>query len=283
MTMSSNRTSTQPGLPPPAEVLPAPTGPAARDHIVLSGVTKRFASLAGPALDRVDLAVERGSFFTVIGPSGAGKSTLLRVMAGLVAPDSGSVSVFGEAPAQASRAKHLGWVPQSPALLPWRTVLENVRLPLEVNRRASCEARHPEEILARLGLRQARDMLPEQLSGGMRQRVAVARAFAFAPALLLMDEPFGALDEMTREQAAHLLLEVWQAERPTVIFVTHSVSEAVVLSDEVAVMGEGKLTAPLAITLPRPRPEGIEDTSLFHALTTELRSRLKKAFVAAGA
>jgi NitT/TauT family transport system ATP-binding protein len=284
MTMSSNRTGAQPAVQPrtPAAV-PAPFGPAARDRIVLSGVTKRFPSLAGPALDDVDLAVERGSFFTVIGPSGAGKSTLLRVMAGLVVPDSGSVSVFGEAPAEASRAKHLGWVPQTPALLPWRTVLENVRLPLEVNRRARCEARDPEEILARLGLRQARDMLPEQLSGGMRQRVAVARAFAFAPALLLMDEPFGALDEMTREQAAHLLLEVWQAERPTVIFVTHSVSEAVVLSDEVAVIGEGKLTAPLVITLPRPRPEGIEDTAQFHELTTELRSRLRKAFVAASA
>ena len=282
MTMSSHRTGAQPAAHPrvPAAV-PAPFGLAAPDRIVLSGVTKRFASLASPALDQVDLAVERGSFFTVIGPSGAGKSTLLRVMAGLVTPDSGSVSVFGEAPAEASRAKHLGWVPQSPALLPWRTVLENVRLPLEVNRRARCEARDPEEILARLGLRQARDMLPEQLSGGMRQRVAVARAFAFAPALLLMDEPFGALDEMTREQAAHLLLEVWQAERPTVIFVTHSVSEAVVLSDEVAVIGEGKLTAPLAITLPRPRPEGIEDTAQFHELTSELRSRLKKAFVAA--
>jgi NitT/TauT family transport system ATP-binding protein len=281
MSLSSNRAGAQPATRPLADqVVPAPDGPGGRDRIVLSGVTKRFPAADGPALDHVDLAIARGSFFTVIGPSGAGKSTLLRVMAGLVAPDSGSVSVFGEAPAEASRAKHLGWVPQSPALLPWRTVLENVRLPLEVNRRARCEARDPEEILTRLGLRQARDLLPEQLSGGMRQRVAVARAFAFAPALLLMDEPFGALDEMTREQAAHLLLELWQAERPTVIFVTHSVSEAVVLSDEVAVMGVGKLTPSLGITLPRPRPEGIEDTAPFHELTTELRSRLKKAFVA---
>ncbi len=280
---SSNRAGAQAALQPmAAEVGPGRDGSADRDRIVLSGVSKRFAGLAGPALDNVDLAIGRGSFFTVIGPSGAGKSTLLRVMAGLVVPDSGSVSVFGEAPAEASRAKHIGWVPQSPALLPWRTVLENVRLPLEVNRGARCEARDPEEILARLGLRQARDMLPEQLSGGMRQRVAVARAFAFAPALLLMDEPFGALDEMTREQAAHLLLELWQAERPTVIFVTHSVSEAVVLSDDVTVMGEGKLTPPVGIALPRPRPEGIEDTAQFHELTAELRSRLRKAFVATG-
>jgi NitT/TauT family transport system ATP-binding protein len=251
-----------------------------RDQIVLSGVTKRFPSLAWPALDQVDLVVERGSFFTVIGPSGAGKSTLLRVMAGLVRPDAGHVSVFGEAPVEASRAKHLGWVPQSPALLPWRTVLENVRLPLEVNKRARCDERDPKEILERLGLGQAKSMLPAHLSGGMRQRVAIARAFAFAPALLLMDEPFGALDEMTREHVAHLLLELWQAERPTVVFVTHSVTEAVVLSDRVAVMGEGKLTAPVDITLPRPRPDGVEDTARFHELTGELRSRLKQAFIA---
>ncbi len=257
-------------------------GESYRDRIVLSGVTKRFPALAAPALDHVDLVIERGSFFTVIGPSGAGKSTLLRVLAGLVQPDSGQVSVFGEAPAEASRAKHLGWVPQSPALLPWRTVLENVRLPLEVNKRARCEERDPEQILERLGLRQAKSMLPAHLSGGMRQRVAIARAFAFAPALLLMDEPFGALDEMTREHVAHLLLEVWQAERPTVVFVTHSVTEAVVLSDQVAVIGEGKLTAPLDITLPRPRQEGVEDSALFHELTGELRTRLRKAFIATG-
>ena len=253
-----------------------------RDRIVLSGVTKRFPTLTWPALNHVDLLIERGSFFTVIGPSGAGKSTLLRVLAGLVLPDAGEVSVFGEAPVEAARAKHLGWVPQSPALLPWRTVLENVRLPLEVNKRAGCEERDPEEILARLGLRQATSMLPAHLSGGMRQRVAIARAFAFAPALLLMDEPFGALDEMTREHVAHLLLELWQAERPTVVFVTHSVNEAVVLSDQVAVIGEGKLTAPVDITLPRPRPEGVEDTALFHELAGELRSRLKRAFIATG-
>ena len=265
----------------PTAVSAAP-GAGGRDKIVLSGVTKRFPALPVPALDNVDLVIERGSFFTVIGPSGAGKSTLLRVLAGLVEPDSGQVSVFGEAPVEASRAKHLGWVPQSPALLPWRTVLENVKLPLEVNKRARCEARDPEQILERLGLRQAKAMLPAHLSGGMRQRVAIARAFAFAPALLLMDEPFGALDEMTREHVAHLLLELWQTERPTVVFVTHSVTEAVVLSDRVAVIGEGKLTAPLDITLPRPRPEGVEDNALFHELTGELRLRLRKAFIATG-
>ena len=248
------------------------------EWILLARVTKRFPKADQPALDRLDLAVRRGSFFTVIGPSGAGKSTLLRVLAGLLLPDSGEVSVFGEPPAEASRQKHLGWVPQSPALLPWRTVLDNVRLPLQLNRRAHCEERDPIDILARLGLAGAMDMLPAHLSGGMRQRVAIARAFAFAPALLLMDEPFGALDEMTREHVAHLLSQLWQAEHPTVVFVTHSVSEAVVLSDQVAVMGGGKLSAPVEITLPRPRPEGIEDAAEFHQLQRELRQRLREAF-----
>ncbi|MGH9105384.1 MAG: ABC transporter ATP-binding protein [Acidimicrobiales bacterium] len=267
---------------PPAHRQAGDNLAGATDRIELTGVTKRFSAMARPALDGVDLAIGRGSFFTVIGPSGAGKTTLLRVLAGLLPPDSGTVSVFGEPPAQASRAKHLGWVPQSPALLPWRTVLENVRLPLQLNRRATCEPRDPGQILSRLGLATARDLLPAQLSGGMRQRVAVARAFAFAPRLLLMDEPFGALDEMTREHVGHLLLELWQAERPTVVFVTHSVTEAVMLSDEVAVLGDGKVTAPLEITLPRPRPEGVEDTAGFHRLTAELRGRLREAFGAAG-
>jgi NitT/TauT family transport system ATP-binding protein len=274
-------------MPPSAtSPAPAPGTPVAlsgSDHIVLSGVTKRFGTTAAPVLDGVDLSIARGSFFTVIGPSGTGKSTLLRVLAGLLEPDAGVVSVFGEPPAEASRAKHLGWVPQSPALLPWRTVADNVRLPLQINRQARCEPRDLEAILARLRLGHAKNLLPAQLSGGMRQRVAIARAFSFAPTLLLMDEPFAGLDEITREQVAHLLLELWQTERPTVVFVTHSVTEAVLLSDKVAVMGEGKLTAPLDVLLPRPRPEGIEDSPAFHELTSQLRGQLRKAFGATSA
>jgi NitT/TauT family transport system ATP-binding protein len=271
--------------PPSAEPPARPTGwsaPGPEGHILLEGVTKRFAALGWPALDNVDLSIPRGCFFTVIGPSGAGKSTLLRILAGLAAPDGGRVSIFGEPPRQASRAKHLGWVPQSPALLPWRTVAENVRLPLQVNRAARCEARDPEEILARVGLTHARNMLPSQLSGGMRQRVAIARAFAFLPRVLLMDEPFGALDEMTREHMAHLLLELWQADRPTVVFVTHSVAEAVLLSDRVAVLGQGRLSAPVEVDLGRPRPEGIEDSERFYQLTSSLRAQLRQAFLGAG-
>ncbi len=266
---------------PRDRLLSAPGTPGA-DCIVLDGVTKRFDAMAWPALDEVSLSIPQGQFFTVIGPSGAGKSTLLRVLAGISRPDSGRVSVFGEPPEQASRAKHLGWVPQSPALLPWRSVIDNVRLPLQVNRGAKCEARDPEELLARLNLSHARDMLPAHLSGGMRQRVAIARAFAFRPRLLLMDEPFGALDEMTREHVAHLLLELWQAEKPTVIFVTHSVGEAVLLSDAVAVIGRGRLSPSVGIDLGRPRPEGIEDSQGFHQLTASLRAQLRRAFSDAG-
>jgi NitT/TauT family transport system ATP-binding protein len=257
--------------------------PVEPERVKLAGVTKRFPGMARPVLDEVSLSIGKGSFFTVIGPSGAGKSTLLKIMAGLATPDSGTVSIFGEPPAVASQRKHLGWVPQSAALLPWRNVIDNVRLPLEVNQRAVCPRRDPEALLERLGLAHAKSLLPAQLSGGMRQRVAIARAFSFAPAVLLMDEPFGALDEMTRESVAHLLLELWQTERPTVVFVTHSVTEAVTLSDEVAVIGNGKVGAPLKITLPRPRPEGIEDTELFHELTTGLRAQLRKAFGAPAA
>jgi NitT/TauT family transport system ATP-binding protein len=261
--------------------MPPASFPAEPERVELAGVTKRFPGTARPVLDGLDLKIGKGSFFTVIGPSGAGKSTLLKVIAGLLAPDSGTVSIFGEPPAVASRRKHLGWVPQSAALLPWRSVIDNVRLPLEVNQRAVCPARDPGLLLERLGLSDAKSLLPAQLSGGMRQRVAIARAFSFAPRVLLMDEPLGALDEITRESVAHLLLELWQAERPTVVFVTHSVTEAVTLADEVAVIGNGKLGAPLKVTLPRPRPEGVEDTAHFHELTAELRAQLRKAFGAA--
>ncbi len=277
-----------PGQPVPSAVAP-PVGqfgpedfPGAlrSEGIVLKGITKKFPGAHRPTLRDVNLVVDRGEFFTIIGPSGVGKSTLLRVLAGLLEPDEGTVSIFGEAPREASRSKHLGWVPQAPALLPWRNVLDNVRLPLQVNRRAGDNGLDPMEILARLGLEGAARLLPAQLSGGMRQRVAIARAFAISPAVLLMDEPFAALDELTREAVAHQLLELWQSERRTVVFVTHSVAEAVMLSDRVAVMGQGTLLPPLPVPLPRPRPAGVEDAPKFHKLVHQLRHQLKEAWVA---
>jgi NitT/TauT family transport system ATP-binding protein len=248
-----------------------------RDLIVLDGVTKVFDGLARPAIDDLSLVVEAGSFVTVVGPSGSGKSTLLRLLAGLLQPDRGRVTIFGEAPAQASQAKHLGWVPQSPALLPWRSVLDNVRLPFEVNRRAPVDGRDPKAVLEQLGLGQHLHRRPAELSGGMRQRVAIARAFAFGPRVLLMDEPFSALDELTREGVAHQLLDLWQAERRTVIFVTHSVVEATLLSDRVAVVGDGRLQAVVDIPLSRPRLPGIAESAEFHAVTAQIRAFLRAA------
>ncbi|MGC8628208.1 MAG: ABC transporter ATP-binding protein [Acidimicrobiales bacterium] len=264
-----------------AEASMGGAGNATYEQILLEGVSKTFLGSVKPALRHIDLVVNRGDFYTIIGPSGAGKSTLLRILAGLLQPDAGRVSIFGETPRDASRSKHLGWVPQAPALLPWRNVLDNVRLPLQVNRRAGERGLDPMDILARLGLEGAAKLLPAQLSGGMRQRVAIARAFAIAPSLLLMDEPFAALDELTRESVAHQLLELWQDERRTVVFVTHSVTEAVMLSDRVAVMGDGALSSAFEVPLPRPRAAGVEDTEEFQELVRLLRAQLKVAWFAA--
>ena len=216
------------------------------------------------ALEEVDLTVADGEFVALVGPSGSGKSSLLRVLAGLAAAESGTVEVLGGPPAAAAKAKRIGLVPQSPALLPWRSVLDNVRLPAQVNRRASSHAgADPEALLRAVGLGDVLGRRPHELSGGMRQRVAVARAFALEPGLLLMDEPFAALDELTRQSLWHQLLDVWQAHRATVVFVTHSVVEAVTLADRVVVLSggtgrPGRVQATIDVPLPRPRPHDVE-------------------------
>ncbi len=263
--------------PSPEKDGPAPAG------LVLEGVTKSFRDGARliSALAGVRLSVERGRFVTVIGPSGCGKSTLLRIAAGLLEPDAGEVTIFGESPRRACASKRVGFVPQSPALLPWRTVLDNVRLPLQVNRRATpppgLGAREPEEILEAVGLGSVKHLRPAQLSGGMRQRVAIARAFAFDPEILLMDEPFSSLDELTREVLRHELLSLWQVHRKTVLFVTHSVTEAVLLSDAVAVMTArpGRIGALVPVGLPRPRGDLVELTDEFRALERQVRLELR--------
>jgi NitT/TauT family transport system ATP-binding protein len=247
----------------------------------MRGVAKTFAGSSGQtiALSGVDLDVAAGEFVTLIGPSGCGKSTLLRIVAGLVEPDGGQVTVLGERPAQACEAKHIGFVPQAPALLPWRTVLDNVRLPSQVNRRAQGgdEPLDPIELLQRVGLGDALTKRPAELSGGMQQRVAIARAFVFGAPVLVMDEPFSALDELTREVLRHELLELWQAFNKTVLFVTHSVTEAVTLSDRVVVMSArpGRIQAVVPIGLGRPRPVGIEITDEFHAAEAAVRGELR--------
>jgi NitT/TauT family transport system ATP-binding protein len=249
------------------------------DGVIFEGVTKRFGTRQSGtlALDDVTLSVRRGEFVTLIGPSGCGKSTLLRIAAGLTQADAGAITIFGEEIETAMLNKHIGLVPQAPALLPWRTVLENVQLPLQVNRRHGGEVRDPVEILEAFGLGGALDKRPAQLSGGMQQRVAIARAFAFDPPLLLMDEPFSALDEFTREILRHELLEIWERHQKTVIFVTHSVAEAVLLSDSIVVMSAqpGRVRSIVPVELARPRGEEIELAPEFVEVERRVRAELR--------
>lgn len=252
------------------------------DQVTVDQVTKVFPARGGAvnALVDVQLSVQRGEFVSVIGPSGCGKSSLLRIVAGLLRPDTGSVSIFGDDPSAACAKKQVGLVPQTPALFPWRSVLDNVRLPFQVNRH-----RHvggdppldPVEVLDALGLGAATNRRPGELSGGMAQRVAVARAFVFGASLLLMDEPFSALDELTRESARQQLLALWQQHRKTVLFVTHSVTEAVLLSDRVVIMtpGPGRLAGEVTVDLPRPRPPGVELTEELRAAELAIRRNLQ--------
>lgn len=217
---------------------------------------RRAATLSNVALDAVDLEVAAGQFVSVVGPSGSGKSTLLRVVTGLRRPDAGRVEVLGTSPEAAAEAKRIGFAPQSPALLPWATVAANVSLPLQVNRRpGGGRGRDPRDLLARVGLADAVGRRPGELSGGMAQRVAIARALVTDPELLVMDEPFAALDELTRESLRDVLLGLWDPARTTVLWVTHSVAEAVYLSDRVVVLSAhpGRVLADVAVDLPRPR------------------------------
>jgi NitT/TauT family transport system ATP-binding protein len=222
----------------------------------------------------IDLAVDAGHFITLIGPSGCGKSTLLRLLAGLDEPDQGAVTLFGGSPDAARRAKGIGLVAQRPALLPWLSVLDNVTLPQRVNRRRRA-APGPDAagILAAVGLGDVLHRKPHELSGGMQQRVAIARAFALAPRLLLMDEPFAALDEFTREALQVQLLALWQRWRTTVVFVTHSIREAMLLGDTVVVMAArpGRVLATRVIDLPRPRGAELIGSASLGAYEDELR------------
>lgn len=257
----------------------------AHHHVSLRGLTHVFEDGQRPltALADVSLDVAWGQFLTVIGPSGCGKSTLLRVVAGLLRQPRGQVLVDNRAPAQAQRARDIGLVAQDPALLPWRTVLSNVRLPLEIDRAARHRsAPSPEQLLELTGLSDFHSYYPHQLSGGMQQRVAIARALAFDPSLLLMDEPFGALDEITRSAMRYELLRIWQTApsgRKTVMFVTHSIPEAIALSDRIVVLSArpGTVRATIDIELPRPRTQEMERTAPFLDYADQLRSQLKEA------
>ena len=247
-------------------------------HVVVRGLTHVYDGygVSLTALDKVDLDVERGSFMSVIGPSGAGKTTLLKVLGGLIDHTSGTVEIDGATPEEARRGNRIGFVFQDPALLPWRTVSDNVALPLEI---ADGHGRGPADIrehLQAVGLDAFADYYPHQLSGGMRQRAAFARALASAPELLLLDEPLGSLDEITRTQMRFELLRLWEGTGKTVVLVTHSVPEAVMMSDEVAVMsaGPGRIVETIRIEMPRPRDDSMEGSSVFAEHVLRVRESL---------
>lgn len=236
-------------------------------------------------LNGVSLSIKKGEFVSLIGPSGCGKSTLLKVVAGLSEANGGSVSINGKSVREAARDKAIGLVPQSPALLPWRTILDNVSLPISINPGANAgrKLRDPKEILQSFGLGHALDRYPAQLSGGMQQRAAIARSFVFDPEILLMDEPFSALDEMNRDQQRMGLLDFWQSNRKSVLFVTHSVPEAIILSDRIVLMAShpGRIAEIIDVDLPRPRNEALYATDAFRDLEGYVRSALRKVMEAA--
>jgi NitT/TauT family transport system ATP-binding protein len=244
------------------------------------GVSVRFTSERGTvtALQNIDLVIPRGSFLTLLGPSGCGKSTLLRVMADLVAPTSGRVSVLGGAPQAARESRQIGFVFQDPALLAWRTVLDNVSLPLQVGGGKSLPgARSPQELLSLVGLNGWEKAYPHELSGGMRQRVAIARALVSGPRLLLMDEPFGALDEITRDRLNEELLQLWETTGTTIVFVTHSIYEAAFLGQSVLLLAArpGRVREQVPVTLPMPRRLAQRETPEFVSLAGHLRRVLE--------
>lgn len=250
--------------------------------ITFDRVSKIYPSGGGPvtALSDVSLHITAGEFIALIGPSGCGKSTLMRLIGDLEQPSSGALAVCGKSAAQARRDRDYGIVFQSPVLYDWRTISKNVELPLEIMGHATAErTARARDLLKLVGLQDFGDAYPHQLSGGMQQRAAIARALSFAPKVLLMDEPFGALDEITRERLQIELLNIWSTSEPrsTVIFVTHSIPEAVFLADRVVVMSPrpGRIDQIIPIDLPRPRTFATREAAAFFALATQVRAALR--------
>ena len=248
-------------------------------YLRLQGVSKEFPVAAGTvtALDGIDLSLPKGGFGALIGPSGCGKSTMLRLLADLLPPTSGTIEINGRPPSEARKERQIGFVFQDPTLLPWRSVLDNVQLPEQVSRRtAGFSGLTPMELIELVGLAGFEDARPSQLSGGMRQRVAIARALVLQPEVLLLDEPFGALDEITRQRMNIELLSIWRQTGVTALLVTHSIGEAALMADTVFVLSArpGRIAETVHVDLPRPRTLEMMNTEEFNAAENALRSAL---------
>ncbi len=249
--------------------------------VKVENVSRTFSSgtkkskITFSALEDVSFAVSKGEFLSLLGPSGCGKSTLLKIISDLLPASSGSVSI---AETGAKKAPAFGFVFQDSVLLPWRTAFDNALFPFEImGSKEKADKARVKELFGLAKLNGFESSYPRQLSGGMKQRVSIVRALSYNPPILLMDEPFGALDAITRDNLNNALLEIWESTRKTVIFVTHSISEAVYLSDRIIVMGTkpGRVLREVTVTLPRPRTEDVKLTPEFYASVKELRELLK--------
>jgi NitT/TauT family transport system ATP-binding protein len=250
--------------------------------LAAQGIRHQYRSAQGPllALDGVSLSVGQGEFVAIVGPSGCGKSTLLRILGGLTVPSDGTV--FFEGAPLTSPQRQVAYVFQDVNLMPWRTVLRNVTLPLEVAGRTQVQARpRAQEALNLVGLAGFGNAYPRELSGGMAQRVAIARALVAEPDVLLLDEPFGSLDALSREQMNLELLRIWRTRRVTAVMVTHDLREAIFLADRVLVMSPrpGHIQAQVTVDLPRPRTLEVMYTEFFGALSRQVREAVRTSAI----
>ena len=262
-----------------------PAASVTQTAIAFQSVRKEFGNGANAtlAIESVDLDIAEREFVSLIGPSGCGKSTLLRLAADLIEPSGGSVLVNNKTPRQARLDRDYGFIFQAPTLFDWRTVWKNVALPLEIMKISGMSREKKDEEIERLlsmvGLDGFESHHPYQLSGGMQQRVSLARALVFRPSILLMDEPFGALDEITRDRMNLELHRIWEETNTTILFVTHSIPEAVLLSGRVVVMTArpGRVQEIIPIDLPYPRTTEVEESTRYYELVTQVRESLGQA------
>lgn len=249
--------------------------------IELEGVSKEYLEGSKPviALNNISLHISKGEIVSIIGPSGCGKTTLLRLIAGLISPSSGRISVDGLTPGAARMARKFAVVFQDPTLLPWRTVLKNIQLPAEILEDGSVMTSKAEDLIKLVGLNGFEHAFPRELSGGMRARVAIARALSYHPGILLMDEPFGALDEITREKLNIELLRIWRETGVSLVIVTHAISEAVFLSDRVIVLSTrpGEIVEEKVIACPRPRSADTRQDLTYLQTVQHLKAALTNA------